>query len=245
MKTTILIFCTMLLIQCTNQKIGHKLIINSNQYDKILKSQYLNDTIKTDKFNVPLDSEQYYIPSKIKSDIGTTNEDNSYKYTYEFYSPYSHYLYIMHEPLLYNKIDNKIIFRFTMIRSFQDPITVRLEQEDNKYTLIWKKIDFENNLDPSGMLNKPIKLSLINQEPISDEEWRQFIETFNKSGFWNMENDNNEVGIDGYHWLLEVSTDKYYHWVSRFSPDSGGFYDCCNYLLSLTDLKFDNNYRKY
>jgi len=229
----LLIFAVVFFTQCNNQSKDYKLAINSNQKEKLLKNQYLNEKIITDSFNIPIDSNVFYFPMpcfESERYIGADTFVNRW---------YSKMLFALKEPLLYNKNRNNIVFRFTMLRTFHNPIALRIERENNKFKLNWKKSNGAGGYEPGILcLNK--------EKDITEKEWRKFIELINKSEFWNLPSVEKERGVlDGSEWILEGSSDEYYHVVSRCTPRDGGFYGCCNYLLSLTDLKFDEKDKKY
>ena len=79
-------------------------------------------------------------------------EDLSKDYLFELQiSPsagLTHFLQKIDEPCLYqnNKIEAQRIFRFTWLRSFHNPVCLRLEDNRGKYTLYWKFLPFVKDL---------------------------------------------------------------------------------------------------
>jgi hypothetical protein len=47
-----------------------------------------------------------------------------------------------------------------------------------------------------------------------------------------------DIGLDGSQWLLEAADSHGYHFVDRFSPESGGVRDLGLALLRLTGWEF-------
>jgi hypothetical protein len=215
-------------VQCNGQKNEPELIVNSSQKDIIAKKQYLNDKIKTDSCNIPLDSNAFYFPI-----VSFSENKNNWLDTFTD-TWYSKMLFALQEPLLYNKTDNKISFRFTWLRTFHNPIAIRIENNNHHYKLYWKKSSGAGGY-------KPGKLTLNKSKEISEKEWNKFIELVNKANFWDLPTDNNSGGLDGSEWILEGTSNEYYHFAFFWSPRGGNFYDCCNYLISLTDLSFEND----
>lgn len=233
LKYVLQILIILVFTQCNNQSHDYQLIANSNQKGKILKTQYLNGNIKTDSVNIPFDSNEFYFPmSCFKSNryVGSDTFINKW---------YSQMLFALKEPLLFNKKENNIVFRFTMLRTFHNPIVVRIERKENKCKLYWKKSNGAGGYQPG--------IICVNKEKnLSTKEWDKYIELINKSSFWDLLTvEKEDGGLDGSEWILEGTSDEYYHVVTRWTPSGGSFYDCCNYILLLTDLKFDDKDEKY
>jgi len=85
----------------------------------------------------------------------------------------------------------------------------------------------------------PGKLILDKQKTITVAEWNQFIARLIRAGFWNMATELKGIlGNDGSQWILEGKNGDRYHVVDRWTPGSStDYYKCCDYLLSLTDIK--------
>jgi hypothetical protein len=213
-------------IHCSEQKKENKLYVYSNQYDKITKKQYLNDKIKTDSCNIPIDYNVKYFPLECFYD-SIHNRSGNFKVR-----RFSYILFALKEPLLYNKVEPKIIFRFTWIRTFHNPIAIRIENNNNNYRLYWKKASGEGGYDSGDLV--------VNQEKVlTEQEWNKFIELINILKFWDQTTLGNYRGAyDGAEWILEGTTKEYYHVINMFSPSNGKFYDCCNYLITLTGMEF-------
>jgi len=230
-KNILWIWIIVIFTQCFEQ--NYQLSINSKQKDKITKKQFLTGNIKTDTFNIPIDSTIFYFPmSCFKSDkyVGSDTFVNRW---------YSKMLFALKEPLLFNKKNNNIVFRFTMLRTFNNPIVIRIERKNDTCKLIWKKSSGAGGYEPGIIkLNK--------EKKITDKDWTKFIDLINKSGFWDLPTVENDIGgFDGSEWILEGTTDDYYHVVSKWTPSGCSFYNCCDYLISLTDLEFIGEDEKY
>ncbi|WP_299890930.1 hypothetical protein [uncultured Lacinutrix sp.] len=211
--------------------------------------KYIDKTIKVDSLNVPLDKNQFYFPKEMFPNIDSIQyiqqKDSSYiakrvyskdKYDDSVMEWYSEYLFGMKEPLLFNrKIDNAI-FRFTWLRSFDEPIVIRITETEQKYHLNWKKLKLNEN-------HKPIEIILDESKSITKNEWESFNELVRKADFWNMRLGRYSIDTDGSEWILEGVNSENYRVVSVFYPEKGDFYNACNYLISLTNLKISEKYK--
>ncbi|TWJ04419.1 hypothetical protein JN11_00127 [Mucilaginibacter frigoritolerans] len=92
---------------------------------------------------------------------------------------------------------------------------------------------------------EPGKLILEKQKSISKLTWHQFKEKLDEIGFWGMATKEKSMGNDGSEWILEGVVNDKYHVVDRWTPKSlSDYYQCCDYLLKLTDIKIPAD-RKY
>jgi hypothetical protein len=132
--------------------------------------------------------------------------------------------------LLYNKEINKEVYRFTWIRTFHNPITIRIEKTDEKYKIYWKICSGKG-----GFYHGVLKAN--EEKQITKEEWKKFQKLLDLIDFWNLKNNGDLMGTDGSQWILEGTTTKKYQVVDRFSPHKGQYYEACNFLIELTNLK--------
>lgn len=59
-----------------------------------------------------------------------------------------------------------------------------------------------------------------------------------------MELGRNSIGTDGSEWILEGNDKKNYRVITQWSPEEGGFFEACDFLIELTSLRIKNR-RKY
>jgi len=149
----------------------------------------------------------------------------------------SKYLATIKEPIIFQSKSKYDEYRFTWLRSFDYPVVIRIEKRGDIYTVYWKEWDF---------YNKQIKRITDGQKNINKEIWDRFMNKLSHTNFWNMDiNDPNEQGLDGAEWTLEGKSSSKYHVVERWSPKSStDYFQCCDYLIGLTDLQIPEN-RKY
>ncbi len=198
---------------------------NLNQFSFKENKINTDTTINTDENNIPINPEEIYFP-KYKFTGRPDFIDDILKVN-------SSLLYFFHEPLLFNKYFNSEVYRFTDLRSFFNPMVIRIENSDGNYKLYWK----ECNRNNSGSERK---LILDESKNISKLEWNHFKELIEKSNFWNLPISDPEenLGFDGDCWTIEGISKSTYQVMERRDP-TGSFYDCGSYLVKLTNLKID------
>jgi hypothetical protein len=136
-------------------------------------------------------------------------------------------LFALREPLLFNKRENKEIYRFTWLRTFHNPIAIRIERSKDKHTVIWK---LSNGIHSPGILVES------GQKEIAKRDWYEFTQLLEKTNFSDMPTEVRYCGLDGAYWILEGTDNSRYHVVKRWSPNDD-YSRCCDYLISLTDLR--------
>ncbi len=215
---------------------------------------YFDNTIKDlDVNNVPNDYRQFYFPIALFPHCDWVYVDdtvkNSTDKTYSIFVKefrlnnqcdtfvvrwYSSHLFAMREPLLFNRKIDKQVYRFTWLRTFDEPIVIRIEKHHNNYSLFWKENDGKGGYYSGGMTDsKSIE--------INKEMWDKFISLIEQANFWEMEPGRGYSGTDGSEWILEGADSARYHVVTKWSPNGGVYYNCCNYLIELAGLKINKN----
>lgn len=144
---------------------------------------------------------------------------------------YSGQLAALQEPVLYNATKIDEVYRFTWLRTFHNPMAIRIERSGEKYTLYWKVCDGAGGYDAG-------KLETDMQKTIDRTAWEDFMTLLKNTDFWQTSADENRTGSDGAEWIMEGKTADRYHVVHRWSPKKETpFYQCCNRLITLTDIK--------
>lgn len=138
----------------------------------------------------------------------------------------------MHEPVLFKEKSDREIYRFTWLRTFHNPIAVRIERNGNSFAVTWKLASGQGGYNPGGLT---IDKTLV----IDKEVWDGVINQLDKVQFWTLSTNKKErSGFDGAQWILEGKVKDRYHVVDRWMPDhSTEFYHICNFLISITDLQ--------
>lgn len=224
----------------------YNLYYTIGDFDKADKIQNLNYRMpdKTDSLNIPINPKTYYFP--IEYVLDTINLYFSEEISEEFIedrislahfrnSWYSMHLFALKEPLLYNNYFNDEIYRFTWLRTFDEPIIIRIMHYEDKNQLVVKMSNGTGGYNPGDLvLNKT-----VNIEP---NQWNKFISIVNNIDFWNLSSieQTNVIGFDGARWILEGVKDGIYHMVDRWSDSE--IVEACLYLLTLSKLEIDKVY---
>eukprot|EP00918_Siedleckia_nematoides_P013148 GHVU01028699.1.p1 GENE.GHVU01028699.1~~GHVU01028699.1.p1 ORF type:complete len:240 (-),score=22.96 GHVU01028699.1:768-1487(-) len=203
---------------------------------------FVDSTIKVDSLNVPTDLKQAYFPKEILPEVTTEwimENDTTYSIktkvkigTYDEFVAnwYSEHLHAMKEPLLFNRKIDKEIYRFTWLRTFDIPMTFRFEKRNEKYILYWKVLNGAGGYEPGEIEIERLKI-------LTEKEWTEFTQLIGKADFWNMDLGRSSIGTDGSEWIMEGVNQTNYRAVIVCSPSQGNFFNACDYLISLTNLK--------
>jgi hypothetical protein len=127
---------------------------------------------------------------------------------------YSEILECMGEPALWKQAEdvNAVSYRFTYIRSKDEPIILRLDKTKAGYVLSIKQ----------GDSRRLSKLKVDKKEDLTNEQLDDFVKLFDALDFWGQP----AVGaveierdlLDGSAWILEAAEDGRYHFIRRLSP---------------------------
>lgn len=196
---------------------------------KYSANSFYNRKIKVDSNNVPINDGQFYFPLRLFPDIDFQGNIIKNKYDTSVVIWYSEKLYALKEPLLFNKKITKEIFRFTWLRTFHNPIAIRIEKENLEYKLYWKVCDGAGGYAPGNLIIDTFKV-------INQNEWDIFQKKLNKIDYWNMPLGRGFAGCDGAEWILEGVNSSKYHVITIW-----GELDCCRYLINLTGLKIPDD----
>jgi len=142
----------------------------------------------------------------------------------------------MDEPSLWeaSQKQKSEIYRFIWLRSFSQPIAVRLTIDvDGSGDLVVKALSRSHGDDAASLV-------MDQRSHLPPIEVRSFIEKLTKADFWDLPTDRLEdmYGRDGATWIMEGTNDGAYHIVKRWSPRDSPYRDACMYLaLGLARLK--------
>jgi hypothetical protein len=187
------------------------------------------DTIPvTDTSLIPMDSTEYYFPLEGFRDSMEYDGQDVFLDTW-----YSKHLFAMREPIIFKDKSQNEIYRFTWLRTFNDPIAIRIEKHGDNYALYWKSCDGAGGYAPGKLITDQRKV-------ISKETWNEFIKRIDQIDFWNLPTNEKVLGMDGAQWILEGKTPTKYHVTDRWTPDEkSNYYQCCSFLIEQTDLKIN------
>lgn len=139
----------------------------------------------------------------------------------------------LEEPCLYNFIcePDMEIYRFTWLRSFDNPISIRLIKNKDKISLFWKIGKGSGGYEPEGLKTSRSKY-------ISLSDYQNFIGLFNNLNIISRPNETYVMMTDGATWTLEFKTNSSFKAIKTNEPDDT-FKQCCLYLLDLANIKID------
>lgn len=195
----------------------------------LLLSCISKQTISRETLLAPADSSTLYFPLAQSRQDSSNNRLDSFVNTW-----YSQMLFALHEPVLKDYIGGREIYRFTWLRTFHHPVSIRLEKENDRYQLFVKMCDGAGGYTPGKLItNKVIS--------VTPRQWDTFLEKIGELDFWKAPTTAaDEGGMDGSEWILEGSAPGHYHLVVRWTPGQGQnatFRQCADYLIELSSLR--------
>jgi len=106
-------------------------------------------------------------------------------------------------------------YRFLWLRTFHNPVAVRIFEEGNTYRLEAVVLDGAGGYDPGHISRR------VSKEP-SAAEWQNVMAALEEVLFWQMPVKNPGVmGFDGAQWIIEACHDGRYHVVDRWGGANG------------------------
>ena len=161
------------------------------------------------------------------------------KQDYSIRKWYSDHLSAMQEPsLLANSADNA--FRFTWLRTFDQPISIRVRQNGSKYILNYVILDGKGGYEPGKVVNST-------EFEIHKKQWDKIIHLAKLSSFFELQpkycpiykNSWIEISGDGAEWILEANYNNRYQVVTRNSPKQGYYRSLCMVFVRLSKIRID------
>lgn len=218
----IYILLLVILASCQSQS-GNDSSQNSAKYSLLIDSAL-----------IPTDSTQFYFPLDVFKDTSIFVRRDTFVDSW-----YSKHLFAMKEPILFADKSQSETYRFTWLRTFHNPIAIRIEKRGNSYMLYWKLCDGAGGYQPGQLI-------IDQRKEIDKATWNEFQNGLAQIDFWNMQTNETEIsGTDGARWILEGKKDQQYQVLDRWSPsEKSKYYQVCYFLIGLTDLviKEDEKY---
>lgn len=124
---------------------------------------------------------------------------------------YSSNLFAMQEaPLFCGASTDSETYRFTWLRTFNEPVAVRVYQRGGAYLLEAVILDGKSGFEPGNIKARIAKV-------ISPVEWRRVIGELDRVRFWQMRTTTDHlIGIDGTQWIMEGRRAGRYHAATRW-----------------------------
>lgn len=138
------------------------------------------------------------------------------------------------ENSLYNSVveTGVDIYRFTWLRSFEKPIAVSIEKQNNNIYIHWKIGKGLGGYQPKGLKRK-------GKHRISEEQWNTFLKLLEKANYRELPNYEYFLILDGETWTLEH---KYFDKFEAKHTNMAGrdFATACLYLIKLAKIKIND-----
>jgi hypothetical protein len=174
------------------------------------------------------DTVRLYFPLKEKGQDSLSNANalDTFKNVW-----YSKMLFALHEPILANYDGSEEIYRFTWLRTFNHPVSVRIQKQNDRINLTIKVASGAGGYEPGKIImNKSILLNM--------SDWNKLKSKFDELNLFNLPVENDDYGLDGAEWILEYVSKNSYHFTTRWSPSKKSNYGkCCLYFVQLAGLK--------
>lgn len=107
-------------------------------------------------------------------------------------------------------------YRFTWLRSFDPPVSVRL------YATISDTVAVVTQTSGSAMFEPP-RLVRRDSIHVGTAEWESVRAAFDRAAFWSSRAEPAPVGgVDGAQWMIEGLRESRYHVMDRWSPSDTG-----------------------
>lgn len=141
------------------------------------------------------------------------------------------------EPSLYatsaqRRVGANTTLRFTWLRSFHPPVVVRIEGLGSATPrLVAKQLSGAGGYAPGG-ISKHV------ERPLSHQEQKLIRTALEKANVRSVPPKVCEFGLDGAEWIVEAVDASGYHFVDRWSPQSGEVRDLGMALLTVTGWDF-------
>jgi hypothetical protein len=137
----------------------------------------------------------------------------------------------LNESCLFNKDipPNSAVYRFTWLRSFHNPIAIRIENNETGVMLYWKLGKGAGGYAPKG-------LKKSGKKKLSLKKWVKFESLIKNSNFDSLSNEKYTPMFDGATWTLERKKSDSFKAHDTNSP-SKEFSTACLYLINLANFK--------
>lgn len=180
----------------------------------------------------------YYFPTWYFANLSENWEKVFFDYLYELESSkrtaewFSMQLSDLKEPSLYsqNVEDNFESYRFLWLRSFHNPISIRIEKKQNRISLYWKIGKGEGGYAPQGIKKQ-------GKRNLKECDWNEFMRLIILTNFDSLPNEHRFFPEnDGATWTIERKMSNSFKAHNTINPNKE-FRECCLFLLKLSKIK--------
>ena len=117
--------------------------------------------------------------------------------------------------------------RFTWLRSFDHPVTVRIERSGKSARLIAKELTGQGGVEP-GVIERVV------DRPLSSSEVAKLDFILSKTKVLELRATDCSGGTDGSQWIVESVDRNDYRFVNRYAPTEGPVREFGDFALKLT-----------
>lgn len=149
---------------------------------------------------------------------------------------YSQHLTAMGEPSLVDVASGGgTAVRFLWLRSFHQPIAVRVQATEDAMRLVATRLSGAGGYEPGIVESRTERV-------LTAQEWRRLEEALAEAVFDTTPATRATLGADGAQWIVERAQDGCYRMVERWSPEPAGadaaFRSACEAFLALAGEQF-------
>ena len=144
---------------------------------------------------------------------------------------FSRHLKALKEPKLYENYEYEA-YRFTWLRTFNNPVAIRLEKREDKYFLFVKKTNGAGGYNPGRLVRNY-------QVKITQEQWDEVQRKIYNMNFWSVPTieQTNMIVMDGSTWIFEAKKGEKYHMAYRHATQGSEVKELCMLLLNMSGLR--------
>jgi hypothetical protein len=149
---------------------------------------------------------------------------------------YSKHLRAMGESQLTE--DSAESYRFLFLRTFHDPVAVRISCAERNCDLTAVRLDGSGGYEPGSVAERK-------STKLSEQETSRIRALIGTARFWEKPPADTRIGLDGAQWILEGRRQKTYHLWDVWSPEKIGphaaFRDLCLEILRVSKIKIEQS----
>jgi hypothetical protein len=120
-------------------------------------------------------------------------------------------------------------FRFTLLRTFHPPVTIRISFHRSSGELAATEMSGSGGVAPAATVDQP-------HRNLSLDESTSVQRALARAQFWELPSWRDGGGLDGSQWIVEGRVLSRYHVVDRWSPQSDPFRDLGLLFIKLSGL---------
>ena len=148
---------------------------------------------------------------------------------------YGEQLSALGEEIIYNRESELNTIRFTCLRTFDNPFSIRIDWDDQNSDITFRMTDGAGGYSP-GILIRDIAFS------ITQTELDNILAVFTRNNFWKLPVNSEDFGLDGSQWIIEYKTADKYKAVNWWTPENNAVSEIGNAIIKLSGVEIDNLY---